>query len=619
MPVRKILSYISLGILLFAVIIIALSFRGSGVGKADTDEIIGRELEYKVFDSDNRLAIYITSSSSRRDFDPSREPAQRDRTLLKDIRGTIYKGEKFKNDLTFSGRSGYVENEYKNFMLRENAKIESRDIRLTSDYFFMKGNSLISNRNPTEFKLESLEGIARRGIKYHMTIGALDLFNASGSYIRSGKKYRFRCRRLMVLKKYNRLVFKGNAEIQGTDSVIRGREIILKFSKDFKRLHRTDVRKKAYFRTAGKKKGEFREMSGKAIFATFGEGGEIRKIDISKNGKLIIRQEGSRLEARSKLIYLRFDNETSRLSQVKLMRGGRVISSGKRSFDINSRRIRVTFDHKGDINLCATHGETSFKMGDYSGTTPRLIYRPPRELITLKGEKSEIRKGENRFVSGEFSVNTKEGKLSSGEDITSVIQLETGNSVFSKSPVFVHSKKVEIDDRTGSVTYREEVSLFQGETVLNSDKFHIGQNNKIRVSGSVKLEFKNGENEIRVKGNELTIDSEDSSMEVLENTVLQEGENSLQGGKIRIEFNKKNEIGVIQGEKDIEFNRKEISGKSENVEWDFRQKIITFLSKASLKKSSSGTSRGEKIVFHMESEKVVIESGDGKRSETKLD
>ncbi|MEN8223034.1 MAG: LptA/OstA family protein [Acidobacteriota bacterium] len=620
MPLKKILSFISLTVFLFAVIVVILSFKGGGgVGDAGTEEIIGRELEYKVYNDLNKLSVYITSSSSKRDFDRTRKPAHRERTLLKDIKGVIYKGKKFKNDLKFSGNSGYVENEYKNFLLRDKARIESEDILFTSKSFFMEGSSLIMNKTPTKYKLKNLNGVARKGMNYHMDIGAVNLLKTSGTHIRSGKKYQFRCNRLMVLKKFNRLVFKGNAEIRGEDSIIRGREIILKFTKDFKNLIRTDINGKAYFRARGDKKGEFREMSGKNIKVVFDKNEQIKNIDISKNGKIYLSDKANKLKAESNLIYIRFNEETSKLKRVKLMKNGRVTASGKRSFDITSQRIRANYDDAGEIELCNAYGKTSFKIEEYSGNTVQLSYIPPENNINLEGEKSVLQKGENRFVSSEFNINTKEGKLSSEDEITSVINLKSENSIFSKAPVFVHSKRVEIDDKSGSITYIEDVTLFQGETKLNSEKVEIGDNNKINVSGSVELNFKNGEKGVIISGKELNIDPENNLLNIKGTGVLGEGENSLSGESLSIQFNDKKEINLIKGEKDIEFKRKEISGRSDKVEWEFIKKMITFISNARLIKTKSGTSKGDKIIFYLENEKVVIKSTDGKRSETEID
>ncbi len=620
MPLKKALSYISIAIFLFVVILVVLSFkRGEGVGKAGEDEIIGRELEYKVYNDQNNLAVYITSSSSKRDFDSARKPAYRDRTLLNDIKGIIYKGEKFKNDLKFSGNSGYVENEYKNFLLKDDARIESEDINLNSDSFFMEGSSLISNKSLTNFRLKNLEGVAKRGISYHIDIGAINLFNVSGTYLRSGKKYNFKCNRLMVLKKYNRLVFKGNAEIKSVASTMRGKEIILKFNKDFKKLIRTDLKGKAYFYTSGDIRGEFREMSGKKIIASFDKNENIKKIDISKKGKVNINKGGSTIKAESDLIQIYFDKLSSKLKAVKLLKRGKVTAKGKRSFDISSNKIRVNYNEAGEVSLCLTSGDTFFKIKEYSGNTNVMNYIPNESSISMRGKKSVLKRGDNRFVSTEFKFNTKEGKLTSEDEITSVINLKSENSIFSRSPVFVHSKRVEINDKSNVISYKKDVSLFQGDTKLNSDKVEFNDNNKIEVSGSVKLEFTNGKNGIIVSGEELSIDPDNNLLKIKRKGRLNEGDNSLSGELITIGFNENKAISIIKGEKNIEFKKNEISGKSDKVEWDFIKKIITFISNARLTKSESGTSKGDKIIFNLKNEKVVIRSSDGKRSETKID
>ena len=620
MSLKKILSFISLGIFLAAIIAIILSFKGgSGVGKSEVDDIIGKGLKYKVYNEFQELSTKITSTSSKRDFDKSRKPAQRERTLLTDIKGVIYKSKKFKNDIRFSGNSGYVENEYKNFLLKEDARIESEEITLSSDRFFMEGNSLISNKSRTDFKLKNLKGIARKGISYHMEIGVINLLKASGTYIKSGKEYHFKCNRLMVLNKFTRVVFKGNAHIQSDDSTMRGKEIILRFNKDFKKLNRTDIRGKGYFYTKGDKKGEFRELLGNKIIAEFDENENVKKIDVSKNGIVNLNGNGNRLKAESHLIYIRFDHISKKLKSVKLMRNGKINVTGKRSFNISSRRIRVLYNKEGEIENCNTHGKTEFTMSKYSGNCQQLNYYPSEDKMTLTGEKSVLIKGENRFVSPEFLINTKEEKLSSDKEILSTIQLESDNSIFSKLPVYVSSKKIEIDDKSGSVVYSTNVSLFQGDTKLNAERVEIGKNKSIIVSGKAILNFTNSEKGISISGEEIKIDPDKNFLYIKGKGVLGEGDNSLSGESLVVEFNDNKKISRVTGENKIEFKRKGVSGKSEKVIWMFNEKIITFITNAQLIKADSGSSKGDEIKFFIEDERVVIKSASGKRSETKID
>jgi len=620
MSFKKILSFISIGIFFAAIIAIILSFKGgAGVVKSDVDVIIGKGLRYKVYNELQELSIKITSTSSKRDFDRSREPAQRERTLLTDIKGVIYKSKKFKNDIKFSGNSGYVENEYKNFLLKDDARIESEEVSLSSDRFFMEGNSLISNTSRTDFILKNLKGIARKGISYHMELGVINLLKASGTYMKSGKEYHFKCNRLMILNKFTRVVFKGNAQITSDDSTMKGKEIILRFNKDFKKLNRTDIRGKGYFYTRGDKKGEFREMLGNKIVAEFDENENIKKIDVTKDGILNLNGNGNSLKAESNLIYIRFDHITKKLMSVKLMRKGKIKVSGERSFNISARRIRIQYDKKGELENCNTRGETEFTMSKYSGNCQLLNYFPQENKMTLTGEKSVLFKGDNRFVSPEFLVNTKEEKLSSDKEITSTILLNSASSIFSKAPVFISSKKIEIYEKSGSVIYSKNVSLFQGDTKLNADRVEIGDKKDMKISGNVKLTFSNGKEEIFVGGEELRVDTDKNWLLISGKAILKEKENELGGDYLSVIFNEKNEISRITGNKNINFKRKNISAKSEKVTWKFNEKIITFITNAQLIKADSGSSKGDEIKFFIEEEKIVIKSSGRTRSETKID
>ncbi len=620
MSLKKIFSYLLLIVFFSILLIVIVSIGGnSSVEKVADEKIVGKGMKYKVFNEQNILSAEITSSSTKRDFDESREPAQRYRTLLTDINGTIFKHGNFKSDINFSGKTGYVENEYKNFLIEGDAKILSDEVTLLSERFFMEGNSLISNKHLTDFSLKKLKGTAKKGIEYHIKIGVINLFRASGTYVRDEKEFHFRCNKLIVQKKKNRIIFKGMAVLSSDDSTMRGREIILRFNEGFKKLNRTDIRGNGYFHTKGEKAGEFREIIGNKIFTFFNDKGKIRKINVIKKGIINLNHQGSKVKAESRLIYLRFYSNQNGLKNIKLMRSGKVVVEGKKSFTVTARRVRVKFNKKGKIENCNTQGESEFKTGEYHGSSKNLSFFPSKNLITLNGNRSIIEKKGNRFRSTKFSVNTKEEKLYSDKEITSTIHLNSGSSIFTESPVFVSSKKIEMEEKKNIIRYIGNVKLFQGETKLTADKVEISNDREIKITGKVTLTFKNGKEEILLSGEKLRIDPDDNRLFITGKGVLREVENTIESDHLDIGFNDNNEISRIIGKKDVVFKRKNLIGKSDNVLWKFSNKVIVFSGNAVLSKKGSGKSSGDEIKFFLNNERVVISSFHGKRLETNMD
>ncbi len=618
MFVKKILEIVIPIALIIAVIIIIFGFRGNANSGNSVDEIIGIGLKYKVYDEFNKLSAEVTSSSSIRDFDKSRIPSQRERILLKDIKGIIYKKGEFKSDVRFSSKSGYVENGYKNFLLKDDAKIESKEASLYSDHFFMEGNSLISNDTPTKFKLKNMEGIAKRGINHHLNFGVTNFLEASGIYKRSGKKYHFKCKTLMVFKKINRIVFNGKVHLESDDSIMKGEEIVMHFNEDFKNLIKSDIVGNGYFYARGKRKGEFREMRGKLITAELHKG-TINKIDIVDDGTLILNRNKNKLIAESNLIHLIFKENAGKLNILKLMKKGVITATGRRSFSLSAFRIRIKFDDKGDIDYCYNQGGSKFKIREFRTDSMLSTYYPKKEMISIAGENSTLEKGKDRFVSSKFTVDLDKKKLFSKDKISSTLYLKNENSIFSKSPVFISSKRVEINDKTGIVIYEDDVKLFQGETTLNAGKIEVGGNTEVSISKGTVLNFKNGEEEIIIRGEELYIDPETNSLNISGKGSISDKENTLSGESIVVEFDKNKLITMISGTDNIEFKRKSISGESDKVIWMFAKKVITFMTNAKLVKDSSGQFSGEEIRFFLKDERVEMRSSDGKRIETKID
>jgi len=616
---KKILGIVLPSALIIIIIVIAFNFKGnSGSKNSIEDEIIGKGLKYRVYNEFNKLSAEVTSDSSIRDFDKSRMPTQRERTLLTGIKGIIYKGGEFKSNVRFSSKSGYVENEYKNFLLKEDAKIESKEVSLYSDHFFMEGNNLISNDTPTKFKLKNMEGVAEKGINHHLNFGVTNFLGASGIYKRSGKKYYFKCKTLMVFKRKNRIIFNGKAHLKSSDSKMKGKEIILQFDEGFKNLIRTDIDGNGYFYIKGTKKGEFKEMTGKLIIAELYKG-MIHKIDIVDDGTLVLNRNRNKLKAESDLIHLRFKENSGKLNILKLMKNGVITAEGKRPFSLSASRIRIKFDDKGDIEYCYNRGGSKFKIREFKTDSMSSTYFPQKEMISLAGGNSTLEKGEDRFVSSKFTVDLDKKKLFSKDGISSTLYLKSENSIFSKSPVFISSKKVEINDETGIVVYKDDVKLFQGDTKLNAEKVEVGENTRVSISGDAALNFKNGEEEIVIRGEKINIDPDNNSLNVLGKGSISDKKNTLSGESIIVEFDKSKQIRRIFGKNNVEFKRKSISGESDKVIWMFAKKVIIFTMNAKLVKDNSGQFSGEEIRFFLDNEKVEIKSADGKRVETKID
>ncbi|MEN8153553.1 MAG: LptA/OstA family protein [Acidobacteriota bacterium] len=620
MVLKKIIGIISLAVFLIFIFLVVFKLRG----KIDTSRVVeevisGKEMTFKAYNSDHNLVFEIKSSDSEKDFDMSRKPAQRERTLLKNIKGTIYKKGRFKSDTHFSSEKGYVENNNQNLLLKKNALIESEEMRFASDKFFMEGNSLVSNDTSTDFIIKDLQGTASRGLEFHVRINVINMFGTSGSFVKEGKTYDFKCKKLVILDNRNLVVFKGNAIIEGDDSTMKGNEISMFFTDDFKKIKRSVLKGNSYFYLKGKKSGEYREAMGFRIGAAFNDNGKVNRIEVKKNGIINLRRTNEKIKVESDFISIKFNEISEKTEQIRTLRGSRIISKGKRKFDISSKRMRVHYGKNGDPEYCYAKQDCLFKMDGYSGSSDKLDYEVKKNFVKISGRRSILEKKGNRFVSTEFNLNTKEEKFYSESKITSSIILDSGNALFSKSQIFISSKKVEILEKAGSIKYSGDVNLFQGDTKLYSDILEIIGEKEIKASGKTSILFKEKNNDIFISGGELGFLQEENSIQIGKGGSLKEGNNSLNAQTLKIEFNKENNINRITGIDKVKFMREKISGISDSVVWEFDKKFLVFNGNASVAKEKSGLTSGNIIKFYLEGEKVVITSPDGSRSKTTIE
>lgn len=620
MFLNKVIRILSLVVFIGIIFLVVFKLKGkSDTGIEAEDIIAGKEMTFRAFNSESKVTFEIKSSDSEKDFDMSRKPAQRERTLLKNIKGKIYKKGKFKSDTFFSGDDGYVENNNQNLLLRGNAFMESKEMRFDSEKFFLEGNSLVSNNTSTNFRLKDLEGTASNGMEFHIKINVLNLFDTEGLFLKNGKTYDFKCDKLIVMDNRNKVVFRGNAVIESVDSTLKGNEISMIFTESFEKIKKSVVMGNGYFYLKGKKSGEYREGMGDRIGTFFNDNGKVSRIEVKKNGIINLRRGSERLRAESNFISIKFNDINEKTELIRMLRGSKVLSKGKRKFDIASKRIRIHYDNEGEVENCFASEKCFFKMEGYNGSSDKLKYEVKNNLVLINGKRSILEKKGSRFVSSDFFLDTKAEKFYSESEITSSIILNSSNAIFSKSSIFISSKKVEILEKTGSIKYSGSVNLFQGDTTLRADELEIKEGEEIKASGNASITFKDNDTEIFLSGGEIGFIQKENTIQVGKGGILKEGNNSLKANSLKIEFNDKNNISRITGTEKIKFNRDEISGKSDNVDWEFIKKFLVFRGNASVSKEKSGLSSGKVIKFYLEGERIVITSSDGVRSKTTID
>ncbi len=583
------------------------------------DEIAsGKNLIYRVFNSENKISLEIKCQSSRKDFDESRPEQYRDRMYLNKIKGKIFKKGKLTGDTEFSSESGYVENNFLNLYLKGDAKVESDVLLISSDYLFMEGNSLISSKSAVEYWLKDLDGVAKRGIEYHIKIDVLNLFKTSGSFVKNSRKYDFNSKKLIILGNSDVIVFRGRSIVEGPGSKLKGREISMQFTEDFKKIKSSVISGNGYVYISGEKKGEFREAFGRKIRATFSENGNIESLEIRGNGIINLKKGRDRIRVESNLIFIKFNPKNSNVSYIRTLRGSKLDVTGKDPFSINANRIKVEYDESGNIKSCSAMTNCLFKFRDYKGSSKIMDYNAKTGIISISGKRSIIEKKGSRFVSTDFTLDSKNNKLFSEKEIVSTVKIKSENPVFSSKTIFLSSKKVEINEKKGEVVYSGNVKLLQEETELTCNTFRLPEDGSVVSSGNINLKFNNNGEIVKAGGGIMTFSDSGKKLTIDKGAFFNIQDGSIKARTLKIGFNKENKISELKGTGKTEFTRSNLTGRSDEVAWDILKKKVSFSGNAKISKEKSGETSGEIMDYYIEKERIVVISKKKSRTKTKI-
>jgi len=609
--------FLILILLVVTVVILSKIRRKSGGNIIEKDITVGKELLYKVFNSSNKLALEIRCDSSKKNIDEL-QSEKSDRMNLYGIKGIIYKKGKISSNTNFSSTKGYVESNFSTLFLNGEVKIESKDLLLESDHILMEGNSLISTDCNVEYWLKDLDGISEKGLEYHIKIDVLNFFSTTGNFIKENKKYSYKTDKLIILGKLNKIVFKGNSLIQSAYSKLKGNEITLVFTDDFKKISRSVVTGDGYVLIKEIGDGNFKEARGGRIGVILAENGYLRSLDIKKNGILNIKRDRDKLKIEAGSIFVKFNPENDKISFVRNLRGSKINVSGKNRFIINSNRARIHYNKNGEVISCIAITNCEFKFKGISGTSGKIEYEPKNEIALISGKRAIVERSGSRFISSDFKIDLKNGKLFSDKEITSTINLNSSNPIFTGGSIFVKSKKIEIVEEKGKVKYSDNVKLIQDNTEITCDFLKIENKSFFNLDGHVIVSLKDSDNDVRLEGANLLMSDKNDRIEINGDAKFIYGDSSVSGENITVFFDSKKGIKKITGEKDIIFEKVDLKGKSDNISWDIIKNEIIFSGNAFIAREKSGETVGEIIRYFPENDRIVISAKKRKRSKTTI-
>jgi len=567
----------------------------------------GVNMKYTIFNKENKKRLELSCIESKTEG--------KNKMLMKKINATIFKKGKLDQDISISGESGYVSDNFNKFYVEKKANIFSKDMDIQSDNFLLRGKAQLSTESPVNYISKGLKGKSYKGMQYLIRPNILKLFDTQGIYSRNNSNFEYNTSILRFSEPLKALFFEKNTVIRNEESIFKSDQLKMHFSEDMDVVRQTTSHKNSYFYTEDVKKKEIKEVQSRYLENFYDESGKLLNTIIRGNAKVMLKDPKNNCEISAHTISIKYDKETGNILTVKIHSRGKVDNSGKSDFSISADTILLDFE-KGEIKKGQAQGKCKFKIEDYTGESDKMTYDIDKNLIHLKGIESTVKREKNTFISSDFIINTKSDKLNSSKGIKSILNLETKNVLFSKDSIFINANHIEINDKENKVQYKDNIRLHQNDTILKADQLEILPKNNIKATEKVFLSFKNDQEDIIIQGDSFYFDSKEKKITINKNGIINNKNRILKADTIDITFNQKNELTNIKGKKDIFFTKDNITGKAEEVTWLFRKELMTFFNSAEIKNKSGSITKGNELRFDLKNNKIIIISDESSRSET---
>lgn len=603
-----------IAILIFMLTIIVLSMalikgkkNQDALGPMQTD---GEGVSHMVFNDENESVMNVKFASTKK--------VGEDKVLMKEVEALIFKNGRMSSDIKILGREGESENNFHNFIVRNAARLVSKDFNIRSDHFSMTDRDIVRTQQKVSFETKQLNGVARDGLEMYVNQNVLKMFNVRGHYKKDNRDFTFKTNIFWVIDNENRIVMEMGTEIRDDTSRLRTNWLTITFSPEFKHIVESSAQRQSYLYFEDPKTGEKREIKANNITSAYDDSGRLNAISAMQNVEIQIQDKDHNTLISGNMVKIAINPENGRIKTIDLPMPGQVENSGKSAFQISANIIKAVYNEKAQINYCEGQGECRYIIRGYSGKTDLLAYNTEKETIVLDGDKSEIQSKNNIFNSSRFDVNTKERTLKTLKKINSSISPGKKNVLFSKNPLFINADEFEIQERKNRIIYRKKVNLIQGDTALRASMLELIEDKSTSAEGDVVMTFKNGSQEVSIKGQRLFFEPETKRINVSGDAVIINSDNQLKAQLFRLEFSDNNELARIIGENDVRLIRKDIMGSSGKVEWDFKKETMLLRNKPQIDRREGGTTYGELLKIDLKTNKITVQSGDMERAETIL-
>lgn len=576
-------------------------------------EVEGKNLTYLAFNKKNEKKLEVKCEESQK--------AEGGRLRMKKITAVVFQADTLEEDVHISAASALTAEDFSAIQLQGDARIVSPTFTLTSASFELKDQNELSTRDAATFKLRDLSGRAKAGLLYVFNRKTMRLLQPDGTWVREGEPFQFQARMARLNERKRWLILDHEARLTGANSSLSGERIVLQFDQDFAHLQDATVTGScSYQGTKVDEDGRIsrREITADRIKMTNDPQGRLRSFRVSGNGDVALADAQTSGRIRSAIIEINLNAETQSLEDVRTLAPGELSVRGRDNLTVSAGSLQAVYDARGVLARVKAENDCAYATDDFSGRASLLDHDVPRNQVILSGREATVVSRKNSFAASRFVIRTRLRSLAADQGVKATLVPEKKSVLLARKPAYVTASALELGERGDVTRFKGNVKLFQDEMELHAGELLFeSRKNRMSCRGGAELKFVNGGERLELGGTTMTLDPGSRAVRLEGEARMRQGENALAAGKIDLAFGPDDKIQDITAFDDATFKRKDLSGKARQLLWQYARGVVRFKNSAEITRRGAGTTRGQELLFNLESNEITVFGAD-ERSETTI-
>jgi lipopolysaccharide export system protein LptA len=303
---------------------------------------------------------------------------------------------------------------------------------------------------------------------------------------------------------------------------------------------------------------------------------------------------------------------------------------------VRAGALRLVFDREGQLEGWTASGSAAMSLEEKGGEErdaegEEISYTEAARSLTVRGGATgtaRIESADSRIEATAIELETKSGNAKATGSVKCVMKARPGAPAvgfFSRDEtVFIACERLISSDNGRRSSFEGDVKIWQGEDSLLAGSLEVlKETGEIAGRGAVRAGFPrsrpgaSGEGRVEVRGREVEYSPLDRRAAFRGGVSVRMPEASLSAAAVFIDLQRTSRnIRGLRAEGEVSVTQGDCEGRGGRAVYDPDADTLTLTEHPFLIEKNKGTSRGDKLTFHLGDGKILIENKGQGRSIT---